>query len=258
MKTCSKCGVEKEPSEFYLSPRGKPVAECKVCAKARSRASVLANPERVAENRKRFHEAHPEKAAGYAKKYNAQPEVAVVRRARQNAWRKANPEKRAAIESRQRAANPEKYKVKKAKYYAKYREEILAKAAERAKASPEKKVAADARYYRAHPEKWVGRPAWSKKYPERHAAKQGKRRAHKAQATPAWANEFFMAEAYELAKIRTKTFGFKWEVDHIVPLKSAVVCGLHVETNLQVIPAVENRSKSNRYWPDMPAAQRTP
>jgi 5-methylcytosine-specific restriction endonuclease McrA len=45
----------------------------------------------------------------------------------------------------------------------------------------------------------------------------------------------------------------KHEVDHIVPLKSPLVCGLHVEHNLQVIPATQNRRKHNRVWPDMPA-----
>ena len=46
--------------------------------------------------------------------------------------------------------------------------------------------------------------------------------------------------------------GFKWEVDHIVPLQSKLVCGLHVHNNLQVITALENIKKHNKVWPDMP------
>jgi hypothetical protein len=71
-------------------------------------------------------------------------------------------------------------------------------------------------------------------------------------ATPAWANKFFITEAYHLAKLREKICGGKWHVDHIVPLKSAIVCGLHVENNLRVIPGAENSVKGNRHWPDMP------
>lgn len=78
------------------------------------------------------------------------------------------------------------------------------------------------------------------------------RNAAEKNATPVWANEFFMAEAYHLAKLREKICGGKWHVDHIVPLQSKLVCGLHVEHNLQVIPASDNIRKSNRYWPDMP------
>lgn len=55
-----------------------------------------------------------------------------------------------------------------------------------------------------------------------------------------------------LAALRTKTTGIRWEVDHIVPLVHPQVCGLHVETNLRVIPAIENRRKGNRHWPEMP------
>jgi hypothetical protein len=78
------------------------------------------------------------------------------------------------------------------------------------------------------------------------------RRAAKLCATPAWRNDFFIEEAYDLAVLRTKVMGFPWHVDHIVPLRSKLVCGLHVEHNLAVIPALHNFSKGNRHWPDMP------
>ena len=67
--------------------------------------------------------------------------------------------------------------------------------------------------------------------------------------SPKWANEFFIEEAYRLAAMRTKMLGYKWHVDHIVPLKSKLVCGLHVENNLRVIPAKDNLIKGNRSWP---------
>lgn len=40
--------------------------------------------------------------------------------------------------------------------------------------------------------------------------------------------------------------GTRHEVDHIVPLKGKTVRGLHVETNLRVIPHTENRQKGNK------------
>lgn len=78
------------------------------------------------------------------------------------------------------------------------------------------------------------------------------RRGRKRAATPAWANEFFIGEAYRLSVLRSHLTGIQWEVDHIVPIVSNLVCGLHCEQNLQVIPEYLNKKKTNLYWPDMP------
>jgi len=82
-------------------------------------------------------------------------------------------------------------------------------------------------------------------------AKAGaKRKAAKINRTPAWLTEddhWIIQQAYELAALRTKMFGFNWEVDHVLPLQGKMISGLHVPTNLQVIPATLNRQKNNRY-----------
>jgi len=93
---------------------------------------------------------------------------------------------------------------------------------------------------------------WNVAHPAQRNALVAERRAKKIQATPSWAIDFIISESYELARLRTKMTGFKWHVDHIVPLRSKLVCGLHVHNNLQVIPATQNIKKGNRYWPDMP------
>jgi hypothetical protein len=64
--------------------------------------------------------------------------------------------------------------------------------------------------------------------------------------------EFAFSEARELCNLRKEVTGYDWEVDHVVPLISDKVCGLHKWTNFAVIPASVNRSKRNVYWPDMP------
>jgi hypothetical protein len=68
----------------------------------------------------------------------------------------------------------------------------------------------------------------------------------KRQAMPFWAEK----EAITLVYKKAKEHG--WTVDHIVPLQSKLVCGLHVWNNLQVMDKPLNQSKSNLHWPDMP------
>lgn len=150
-------------------------------------------------------------------------------------------------------SNPQKVAAAKARYVERHPERRAASIAKWLKNNPEKRKAVAARWVRDNPEKQRDcAEAWRKSNMAKMAAVVARRRARQLQATPAWANEFFIEEAYELAKLRTEVTGFRWEVDHIVPLVSKKVCGLHTEQNLQVVPRKVNRSKNNRYWPDMP------
>ena len=92
--------------------------------------------------------------------------------------------------------------------------------------------------------------AYKKLNPHKNAAREAKRRAATLQRTPKWVGSeemWIISEAYALAKLRGKILGGEWEVDHIIPLQAKNVCGLHVPTNLQVIPCTINRQKSNYY-----------
>jgi hypothetical protein len=77
---------------------------------------------------------------------------------------------------------------------------------------------------------------------------KARRRKHRL-ATPKWLTRQQKSEIrqlYQIAITMTKTTGEQYVVDHIVPLRSEFVCGLHVPWNLRVIPRQENLLKSNK------------
>lgn len=78
------------------------------------------------------------------------------------------------------------------------------------------------------------------------------RRAKKLLAVPLWADKKAIGAFYKEAKHLTEKSGTEYQVDHIVPLVSELVCGLHCEQNLQLLTKSENASKGNKMWPDTP------
>jgi len=70
--------------------------------------------------------------------------------------------------------------------------------------------------------------------------KTNKRRAIKLRAIPKFADLNKIKEIY-------KNCPKGYEVDHIIPLQGKNVSGLHIETNLQYLPMLKNRVKSNKF-----------
>lgn len=81
---------------------------------------------------------------------------------------------------------------------------------------------------------------WRLKNLQEKAFIEATRRADKLKRTPKWAN---------INKIKDFYLNCPkgYHVDHIIPLKGKNISGLHIETNLQYLPAEENLKKGNRY-----------
>lgn len=98
-------------------------------------------------------------------------------------------------------------------------------------------------------EKQTYRNAWKANNAEQVLADNKVRRRKHRQATPPWITrkqKSDMRALYQAAIHMSKTTGEQYVVDHIVPLRSEFVCGLHVPWNLRVITQTENLKKSNK------------
>lgn len=224
-KICPACGCEKARTAFRKRPERGPDAVRSKCAdcedrirREQRRSAPLAERERALEVARQWKRNNPERVKAQKAVWNAANPDRVY-------WHQANPEARAR-QAAFREANRETLRArvlaskrKKLDYYREQQRQIQKR---------------DAHKYRA-------------KYKEYMATKRG--------ATPPWFDKVLVEEAYHLAQLRTRATGFQWHVDHVVPLQSPIVCGLHTIENLQVIPGVLNLSKSNRFWPGMPGEE---
>lgn len=92
--------------------------------------------------------------------------------------------------------------------------------------------------------------AWRKNATLRHLAK--------LRATPHWLTKSQRnrtMQVYALTQQLQEVLGTVYHVDHIVPLISKDVCGLHVWWNLQPLSEVENVKKGNIFNPAIYPAQ---
>lgn len=104
------------------------------------------------------------------------------------------------------------------------------------KANPEKIKESYFKYYDNNKEDYIFRANF--------------RRAAQIQRTPSWLTPQDLQEIedkYVLARTLTESTGIQYHVDHIVPLLGKNVSGFHCPENLQVIPAIDNLKKSNKF-----------
>jgi hypothetical protein len=123
-------------------------------------------------------------------------------------------------------------KAVKQRYYERNREAVIS----RAKARPKTAVSQYKQKYKLA-------------NPDLYRVFANTRRRRFRQATPKWVSaeerkqiRYLYAQARDLSQ----GLGVPYEVDHIYPLASDKVCGLHVLINLRVIPKCENLEKSNK------------
>ena len=120
----------------------------------------------------------------------------------------------------------------KKEYYERNKEQVIARAAAR-----------PVEQRRLHREKYKAQN------PELYKAFTSVRRRRHKNATPKWITpeqKLAMRNLYLKAQELTKIAGERYVVDHIIPLISPEVCGLHVPWNLRVITQEENLKKSNK------------
>lgn len=151
-------------------------------------------------------------------------------------YRKNNKENISKQKRAYREANKEKLTIQ-AKLYTDANKERISARKKAYREANKKKIA-------------IQRKIYCENNRDKRAAQQAKRKAAKIHRTPKWLTEedYKLIETfYKQAQQLKEETGVEYHVDHIIPLHGENVSGLHVPGNLQVITAVENMEKNNRF-----------
>lgn len=215
-KVCRKCGEKKDASEFH---KGR--SRCKKCELEGSKRRYERNKERVLRRCAEYREQNKDRIKSYLAQWYVDNRDHVLSRCKEY-------NERPEVKQRERE--------RQAKRYAENRDAIQAS----------RKL-----FYASNPEALERWQRYAKQYYSEHKAEYLERRnlrvAAELRAFPSWANRKVILSFYKAAKRKTLETGVKHVVDHIVPLRGRNVCGLHVETNLQVIPEIDNLRKFNKH-----------
>lgn len=149
--------------------------------------------------------------------------------------------------------NSEKLKLQKAIYSKANSKKAVLRSTEWSKNNREQSRAIKTKWRINNSEKMNDiRKEWSKNNPEYLVFNCRKYQVSKLNAIPKWANNKNILAIYKESRRLSLETGIQHHVDHIVPITSDIVCGLHCEANLQILTFSENIKKGNRHWEDMP------
>ena len=205
-------------------------------------AYYATNRVKMKERMAAYYKANSDRIAPQRAKYREENREAL--RAGQRAYREQNSERLRERKKKFSGDNPENTKA----YQDKYRRQNADVLKERRKGE----YVRNKKTYEASRSRWYAENFDSDQHRAYRRAVAAARRAAKLRATPAWADLAAMRKVYEAAAYITSVAGWPCHVDHIVPLRSKLVSGLHCPANLRVLPGAENIAKGNRHWPDMP------
>ena len=143
------------------------------------------------------------------------------------------------------AANPNWY----AEHYAKNKDRIDAHSKKQYAVNRVDRIEKQKQWAEENPSKVrTYKSAWKKANPGFVREDSVRRRLAYVQQTPAWADARRTRAYYDVCSFFNEVNGYtKYHVDHIIPLRGKRVSGLHVHTNLRVIPARENERKNNKF-----------
>jgi len=189
------------------------------------------NRERIKHLQQQWAKNNPERKKEIDQRYRKNESLKEARLNRTREWKKNNNERVKEKAREWRTKNSEQHKKSLREWKEKNREHVR----------------------KVHRE-------WTKKniirVREKSAACAAQRRAIHLKATPSWADLAAIKAIYRECSRLTNETGIKHHVDHIFPLRSKYMCGLHVESNLQIITASENMRKNNKIWPGQLDCQR--
>jgi hypothetical protein len=106
------------------------------------------------------------------------------------------------------------------------------------------------KYIRDKEKMLAGSKRWKDNHPDKLREYSDLRNTLKERQIPGWCEKELISILYLKRDELNERYGLNLEVDHIIPLNSKTVSGLHCWHNLQLLDKNANCSKGNKYQTD--------